>query len=315
MPNRCDVIVVGELNVDLILNKIDQFPLIGKEVLADEMTLTLGSSSAIFASNLKTLGTSVTYIGKLGKDNFGQHIIDALKNKSVDTSNIIFSPKFNTGATVVLNFQEDRANVTYPGAMNDLTIRDISDEVLQSSKHLHVSSIFLQQGLKPDISKLFKKAKEFGLTTSLDPQWDPAEAWDIDMNDLLQYVDIFMPNVEELKAFTKTADLVNAIKFIQHFKNVIIIKDSKNGAYLWNGNELKHQPAFLNNNVIDSIGAGDSFDAGFINKFLQKKPLDECLEYAALIGAVNTTSHGGTGAFENLELVKKIAQSNFNYSI
>jgi sugar/nucleoside kinase (ribokinase family) len=315
MPNSFEVIVVGELNVDLILNKIDQFPLIGKEVLADEMKLTLGSSSAIFASNLKTLGTSVTYIGKLGKDNFGQHIIAALKNKSVDTSNIIFSPHLNTGATVVLNFQEDRANVTYPGAMNDLTIRDISNEALQGSKHLHVSSIFLQQGLKPDISKLFKRAKEFGLTTSLDPQWDPAEIWDIDLNDLLQFVDVFMPNVEEFKALTKTTDLESAIKSIRHFQNIIIIKDSNKGAYLWNGNELKHQRAFLNNNVIDSIGAGDSFDAGFINKFLQKKSLDECLEFATLIGAVNTTSHGGTGAFENLEHVKKIAQSNFNYSI
>ena len=121
MANQYDVIVVGELNVDLILNQIDKFPVIGKEVLATQMTLTLGSSSAIFASNLKTLGTAVTYIGKLGNDNFGDHIISGLKNKGVDTSKIIISPHYNTGATIVLNFQEDRAMVTYPGAMSYLT--------------------------------------------------------------------------------------------------------------------------------------------------------------------------------------------------
>jgi sugar/nucleoside kinase (ribokinase family) len=315
MAIQYDVLVVGELNIDLILNKIDKFPIIGKEVLADQMTLTLGSSSAIFASNLRTLGTTVTYIGKLGKDDFGDHIIKALATKKVDTSNIIFSTKFNTGVTVVLNFLEERANVTYPGAMNALTIDDISDKVLQSAKHLHVSSIFLQPGLKPDIINLFKRAKEFGLTTSLDPQWDPAEKWDINLNELLQYVDLFFPNIDELKALLKFSDFDDCIKEIQRFKNIIIIKDSNKGAYLWNGNELIHQPAFLNNNVVDSIGAGDSFDAGFINKYIQNGSEEECLEFAALVGAINTTRSGGTGAFENAELFKKIAQSNFNYFI
>lgn len=314
MNKQYDVIVVGELNVDLILNQIDKFPVMGKEVLADQMTLTLGSSSAIFASNLKTLGTEVTYIGKLGHDSFGEYIITSLKNKGVDTSNIIITPNYSTGATIILNYSEDRAMVTYPGAMSQLSLEDISDEALLSAKHLHVSSIFLQEGLKADIAKLFKRAKELGLTTSLDPQWDPAEKWELNLNHLLQYVDVFIPNALEIIALTKTNDLDSAIQSIQHFNTTIIIKNGNKGASLWNGKELVHQPAFLNTEVVDSIGAGDSFDAGVVFKFIQNKPLIECVEFGALIGAINTTSHGGTGAFENIDAVKATAESTFNYS-
>jgi sugar/nucleoside kinase (ribokinase family) len=78
MRKQFDVVVIGELNVDLILNQIGKFPEIGKEMLAGHMTLTLGSSSAIFASNLSTLGSKVTFAGKLGHDNFGDHIVNWL---------------------------------------------------------------------------------------------------------------------------------------------------------------------------------------------------------------------------------------------
>lgn len=314
IDKQYDVIVVGELNVDLILNEVQHFPVVGKEVLAHHMTLALGSSSAIFASNLKTLGSSVTYIGKLGNDIFGDHIIRALDVKGVDISNIIFSEGKATGATVVLNYNEDRAMVTHPGAMSDLTIKDITDEALLSAKHLHVSSVFLQPGLKPDLALLFKRAKELGLTTSMDPQWDPAEKWDIGLPDLLKYVDIFMPNMAELKALTNSADLEAAINSIKTAGNIIVVKDGNKGAYLCEEETIIHQPAFLNKTVVDSIGAGDSFDAGFIHRFVQGEPNSACLEFGSITGAINTTGNGGTGAFENEACVKEIARSYFNYT-
>lgn len=315
IAKKYDVIVVGELNIDLILNKLEKFPAIGKEMLADQMTLTLGSSSAIFASNLQTLGTSVTYIGKLGTDDFGEYILNSLQTKGVDTKNIIRTSNYNTGATIVLNFQEERAMATYPGAMSSLTIQDISEEALLSSKHLHVSSIFLQQGLKPDIIKLLKRAKELGLTTSLDPQWDPSEKWDIDLGELLKYVDVFMPNVSELKAITGISDFDIAIKSIMHSGRITVVKDGSNGAYLCKGKKMIHQPAFLNADVADSIGAGDSFNAGFIHYYIQDRTEKDCLEFGALIGAVNTTQAGGTGAFESLQQVLQTIKSNFNFSM
>lgn len=154
-----DVIVVGELNVNL----------------ANAMTLTLGSSSAIFASNLSALGMNVSFIGKIGDDIFGRYCKNQLEAKGVDTSMLLMNNKLKTGATVVLNFGEDRAMITHPGAMKYLGLMDISKEMLSRARHLHFSSYFLQPGFKHDLFKLFSMAKELGLYTSLDIQWDPAE--------------------------------------------------------------------------------------------------------------------------------------------
>jgi len=303
-----DVIVVGELNVDIILNHIDRFPEVGKEILAGSLDLTLGSSSAIFASNLSSLGSKVSFLGKIGKDGFATTVLNSLQSKGVDTSFITQSDTLNTGATIVLNFEQDRAMVTYPGAMEDLKLEDISFECIATAKHLHFSSIFLQPGIRNDLPKLFKKAKSFGLTTSLDPQWDPAEEWQINLPELLPYLDVFMPNMAEFQMLTSTNSLKDGIAKIKQFAPnlTVIVKDGSNGAFGWNGVEWIHQPALLNENPVDCIGAGDSFNAGFIHKFIQSCSLKQCLEYGTVAGAVSTTMPGGTGAFANMRMMNEL---------
>ena len=303
-----DVIVVGELNVDIILNRIDRFPEIGKEILAGSLDLTLGSSSAIFASNLSSLGSKVSFLGKIGKDGFASTVLNSLQSKGVNTSTIIQSETLNTGATIVLNFDQDRAMVTYPGAMEDLKLEDINFEYIATARHLHFSSVFLQPGIRNDLPKLFKKAKSFGLTTSLDPQWDPAEKWEINLKELLPQLDVFMPNMAEFQFLTSTNSLEEGIAIIKQFSPdvKVIVKDGANGAFGWNGAEWIHQPALLNENPVDCIGAGDSFNAGFIHKFTQGSSLKQCLEYGALTGAVSTTMAGGTGAFADLKLLNEL---------
>ncbi len=315
MKKIFDVLVAGELNVDIILNRINRFPALGKEVIADDMTITLGSSSAIFASNLSVLGTRVAFAGTLARDQFGDLIINSLRSKGVDTNHIVYTDRVSTGATIALNFREDRAMVTYPGAMTLFSTDDIPEDLLRGSRHLHVSSIFLSTTLKKDVCTLFRKAKSAGLTTSLDPQWDPEERWDLDFKTLLPHVDVFIPNENELRALTGIEDMYKAVDKLKSHSNTIIVKSGREGAFLWNGDEFIHQPAFLNSRVVDAIGAGDSFCAGFIHQYIRGKNLNACLEFAALTGAVSTTKAGGTTAFESLELVRKIAESEFNYKI
>ena len=310
-----DVLVVGELNVDIILNHIDGFPEVGKEILAKQMTVTLGSSSAIFASNLSSLGAKVAFLGKIGNDQFADLIETSLKKKGVETDFIIRSKEYQTGSTIVMNYDMDRANVTYPGAMDHLSAKEVRDDILTEAKHLHVSSIFMQPALKGGLKDLFKRAKEFGLTTSMDPQWDPSEQWNIDLEALLPYVDVFMPNRTELLHLTRTKSVKDGINALKAFANVIVVKDGTNGAALFRNGNIERQPAFLNSEAIDAIGAGDSFDAGFIFKYIQNLPLDECLKFGNLTGAINTTEAGGTTAFESIEKIKEIAQKRFTYDI
>jgi sugar/nucleoside kinase (ribokinase family) len=308
---KFDTLVVGELNVDLILNKIESFPEIGKEKLADEMTLTLGSSAAIFASNLSSLGAKTAFLGKIGKDSFGDLVISSLKEKGVDTDFIGVDESAKTGATIILNFDEDRAMVTHAGAMENLTVGEITDEQLNTAKHMHVSSIFLQPGLKKNITDLFKRAKRLGLTTSLDPQWDPAEKWNLELDKLLPYVDVFLPNEQEIIHLTNEINYEKAVQKILEYANVIVVKRGNKGSVVYHKNLLSNITAFLNTNVVDAIGAGDSFDAGFIFKYVNGELLENCQRFGNITGAVNTTAAGGTTAFKNYETVLKIAKSQF----
>lgn len=308
-----DVIVAGELNADLLLNDINEFPVIGKEIIANRMDLVLGSSSAIFASNLSAIGTKVAFTGNVGNDDFGLFCIECLKMNNVDTSLINKEEEIGTGLTVIMNYGEDRAMLTYQGAMKTFSIDQIKPEDLKMAKHLHFSSYFLQPGIAPDIPRLFRLAKKLGLTVSFDPQWDPEEKWDLNLMEVLPFVDVFLPNKKEFIALTGSDDWEKSLYNLDIQSNVIAIKDGNNGSYVFHSNKIVHCEPFLNNDVIDAIGAGDSFNAGFIHQFVKGTPIEKCQQYANLTGAISTTAAGGTGAFKEMDKAREIAKQRFNY--
>lgn len=309
-----DVAVIGELNIDFILNQIDAFPVIGKEILSRQMNVTLGSSSAIFASNLSSLATRVAFIGKIGKDSFGDLVMTTLGNSGVNTDAIVRKDDLQTGATVVLNFGEDRAMITHPGAMEDLSFEDIDWQTVGRCRHLHLSSYFIQKGIKNDIGRIFREAKALGLTTSFDPQWDPSEEWRMDFKGILPYVDVFLPNKKELLNLTRQATLQDAIDCLSEFAHTIVVKLGNEGSVLFNGSEPLYQPAFINADVVDAIGAGDSFNAGFIYKFIDGHSPAACQEFGNIIGAYSTTAPGGTGAFIARKNIFQNVKERFGYA-
>lgn len=307
-----DVLVVGELNIDLILNNIEGYPQMSKEILARNFTLTTGSSSAIFASNISVLDVDVAFCGIVGNDLFGDMIVQQLNRKNVDTRYIFHKEGYGTGATTVLNYGGDRMMVTYPGPMEELKASDISEDLLRRAGHLHISSIFLQKGLKESLLELLHSAKQNGLTISLDPQWDPAEQWELDLDALLPLIDVFLPNKKELLLLTNEDSLDAAVQKLSKYPGVIVVKDGEHGAVWSHQGVISREEAYLNTDVVDAIGAGDSFDAGFISQFIQGKSIQECVQYGNLIGAVSTTAAGGTGAFESLEKVLRTGKERFS---
>lgn len=310
---KYDVLVIGELNMDLILDGLHQFPETGKEIIAPQMTLTLGSSSAIFASNLSVLGNAVRFLGKVGRDAFGKKVVEDLEAKGVDTGFVLQSDTADTGLTVALNYKEQRAMITYPGAMEELSAEDITDQVLASARHLHVSSVFLQPRLKPGLPELFRRAKTQGLTTSLDPQWDPSENWDCNWPDLLPHVDLFMPNLQEILHIAGKDTVEESIRALGPHGHTLVIKNGEEGALIWDKGQLLTQESFRNVSVVDAIGAGDSFNAGYIHRYIRQENAASCAVFGALCGAVNTTAPGGTGAFSSAEAFRETALQHFNY--
>ena len=309
-----DIIALGELNVDLILNQIEGEPEVGKEKFAKQMTLTLGSSTAIFAANAAALGAKVAFCGMIGDDSFGDLVESSLKAKGVDTRFLIRQNKYATGATICMSYDEDRANLTYQGAMDYMSLEDIDPEVFKAAKHIHISSIYMQSGVKRDLKKILELCKENGVTTSLDSQWDPAEKWDLDWKTILPLVTVFMPNETELKFLTRSETLDEALEAIRPYVNAAVIKCGSKGSILMRkGQPDRKQDALLNKNVVDCIGAGDSFNSGFIARLAAGDDLVRCQEYGNMTGAVNTTAAGGTTAFTCREDVEKIGRERFGW--
>ena len=304
-----DIIALGELNVDLILNQIESEPEIGKEKFAKQMTLTLGSSTAIFAANAAALGAKVAFCGMIGNDSFGDLVETSLQKKGVDTRFLIRQDQYATGATICMSYDEDRANLTYQGAMDYMTLGDINPHVFTETKHIHISSIFMQSGVKRDLMKILRLCKENGVTTSLDTQWDPVEKWDLDYERVLPMLTVFMPNETELKYLTHTDTLDAAVEKIRPFVNAAVIKCGSRGSLLMRkGQPDRMQAALLNKH------AGDSFNSGFITRLAAGDPLDKCQQYGNMTGAVNTTAAGGTTAFTSREDVEKIGREKFGWN-
>ena len=214
-----------------------------------------------------------------------------------------------------MNYDQDRANVTYCGAMEALTMQEIPWEVAGTFKHFHLSNYFLQKGIQKDITAIFEKAKSAGMTTSLDLQVDPDDQWDFDYERCLPHVDIFLPNESELLSLTGKSSISEALEAIKPYANTVALKRGVKGGLVFEKGKVTEVAAFVNDQFVDAIGAGDSFNAGFIHRFLQGADWESCLRFANLTGALNTTAAGGTGAFTSLAAVKARAKSQFNQEI
>ena len=290
-----DVLVIGELNVDLILQG-NVTPTFGQaEKLIDDATLTLGSSSAIFACGVARLGLNVAFIGKVGDDEFGHFVLNALQKRAVNTDGIIIDPNIKTGLSVILSQGDDRAILTYAGSIAALHSHEIDFTFFACTQHLHLGSYFLLDKLRADIPTIFQKAQAEGLTTSLDTNYDPSEKWNDGLSHTLAHTDIFLPNQTELQAITKENNLKTALNRLAQTVPLIATKLGADGAIAQCGANVIQAPP-LPVNVIDTTGAGDSFDAGFIYGYLAGWSLPRILRFGCICGALSTQAAGGITA-------------------
>ncbi len=294
-----DVTVAGELNLDLILYGLPAVLMRDREHLADKLVLTLGSSSAIFAHNLSALGNKVGFISRVGGDPLGQIAIDRLAERGVDLSKLRrLSGPVSTGLSVILTSGSSRSILTYPGTMHEMCFQDLDLDYLSDSKHFHLSSFFLHKALRPQIPELFRRMKQNGLTTSLDTNGDPEGRWADELWETLKYVDVFLPNDFEAREIARTENLETAIATLGERVPLVAVKMGAKGAVALRGGKGVQVPS-IKLEVVDSVGAGDSFDAGFLHQYLAGASLETCLSFGNLCGAFSTTCSGGTEAFRD----------------
>ena len=300
MPRPYDVLVAGEINPDLILAGPDLEPRFGQqEVLAEQADLTIGSSSAIFACGAARLGLKVALIGVTGADLFGRFMLEALMERGVDVEHVIVDPGQQTGLTVILNRGADRAILTHIGAMGALRADQVGDELLAMARHLHVGSYFMQTALQPGLPGLFRRARALGLSSSLDTNWDPDGEW-ARAAEALPETTIFFPNENEALRITGSASLEEALDRLSDEVPLVAAKLGAAGGQARAGEKAARAPA-LPVQVADTVGAGDSFDAGFIYGYLNGWSLTDSLRLAVACGSLSTRGSGGTSAQPTLE--------------
>ncbi|MGD0002148.1 MAG: carbohydrate kinase family protein [Bryobacteraceae bacterium] len=289
------ILVVGELNPDLILRNYSAFPCLGQEVLVEDCTLTLGSASAICAVGLAKLGDAVRFAGLVGQDQWGDFSLQALVNAGIDTSGVRRDASVKTGITISITSAADRAFVTHLGAIAAFRAAHLDSAVMDGCGHLHISSYFLQEGLRGDCRALFAEAHRRGMTTSLDPGFDPTEKWDSGLRDTLTEVDVFFPNEVELRGAGASDEPIECLRRLDNGRTLVVAKLGREGCMALDGGSAVHVPAFAVE-AVDTTGAGDSFNAGFLHAWLGRRPLKEAMRFAAACGALSTRAMGGTGS-------------------
>lgn len=221
----------------------------------------------------------------------------------------IFASGAASGLTVNLNRGPDRAILTHLGGMAEMTASRMVPDLLARARHVHVTSYFLQRGVHKDLPELLSQAKKNGATTSLDTNWDPAEPWDDGIHEVLLRIDTFLPNAAEAMALTGTRSTEAAAEALSRTVPDVVIKRGAEGAYAICGGVVCQEPA-PRAAVLDTTGAGDSFDAGYVFGLLSGLPIAERLRVASLCGARSTEGLGGvTAQITGQELRSALSES------
>jgi sugar/nucleoside kinase (ribokinase family) len=294
-----DVSVVGEINPDLIFYGLPHDLQEEREILATGFQMTLGSSSAIFAHNLALLGSRVGLTSRIGSDALGEMCCGMLQEAGVDVSHVVRSSSgVSTGVTLLLPLVDTRRILTYPGTMYEFGIEDIDIGYLATARHFHLSSLFLHRKLSPDIPGLFSARKRRGLTTSLDTNDDPAGEWGGVLHEVLSFVDLLLCTETELLKIAGMDDLEAAAQEIADRVPLLVVKRGMRGASAYVDGRKIDSPA-LRVEVADSVGAGDTFDAGFVHQWIRQAPVDTCLKFGNVAAALSVTRSGGIEAFKD----------------
>jgi len=295
---RFDFTLVGDTNLDVLMYGLPEELPCERELLAGDMAIRVGGSGAITAHNLAALGNSVGFITTVAGDEFGRLCHSELHAAGVDLSHCVQSPEARTGVTVHLQHAEMRHMFTYAGATFQLGFDHLDLDFLRRARHFHMSSYYLQRALTPRIPELFAELKTAGLTISLDPNDDPDHTWNRCILDSLQFVDILMPNERETCLMAGERDLDRAISALCKLVPLLVVKRGARGASAFSCNEEWHAPA-ESAQIVDAVGAGDSFNAGFLHGWIAGWDTQRALAFGNRCGAMSTSMSGGTSAFRD----------------
>ena len=306
-----DVLVMGEILADLIVKGADPRPVFGQvERYVDSINLVMGSSSVIFACGAARLGLRVAMTSLAGDDALGRFMLTSMTERGVDTTGIRVDAVHPTGATVVFSAPGDRAMLTAPGTTPFVRAEDVPRELVARARHLHAGATYVLDGARSGLPELFRAARAGGTTTSFDTNWDPTEQWEGGVRELLAETDVFLPNDAEATRIAREPDPEKAARaLVAMGARTVAVKLGAEGALAVTADGRSARCRALPIQPLETSGAGDSFDAGFISAWLAGRPLEACLALGVACGSLSTRGVGGTAAQPTLEEAEAAARA------
>ena len=294
MKNLKRILAIGDLNIDIIVSGMSEFPKLGHEIHCGDIRTVMGGSASIFACRLSQLGVKVDILGVVGRDDNGRIVLNTLRSNNVGIEKVIIRDDVRTGVTISLTYPNDKALITFMGSIGALEPSDVLPEFFKDHDHIHISSIYFQPKLLGSVAEIFEEAKRQGLTTSLDTQDDPSGRYE-KIWEILEHTDIFLPNDKEACEIAKTINLDEALEKIGSKVKTLAVKCGGRGAVgRMKDKIVRVKPIKIN--PVDTTGAGDSFDAGFLYYFLCKgMGFEDSLRFANAMGALSCLYIGGAG--------------------
>ncbi|WP_337031581.1 carbohydrate kinase family protein [Paenibacillus illinoisensis] len=299
------IVVAGELNVDVIVSGKDVMPEWNREKMVDGFEIVLGSSSAITACALASLGADVRFIGVVGDDDFGTFCTSELQRMGVNTDHVTRLANIKTGVTLSLSTPDDRGLLTYAGSIPLLTPDYIPETLLKQAAHLHFGSYYLQDGMRPHWTALFTRLRATGISTSFDTGWDVSNEWDREgICSLLAATDLFIPSEDELLHIFAADEVAHVLSsMLPAVTGRVAVKQGSRGAIMRTLDGSTVSGKAYNLAPVDTTGAGDCFNAGIIYGYLVGQRDEELLQFANACGALSTLGIGGTGSLPTMEAV------------
>lgn len=300
---KYDAVVIGDANIDLVVVGCPELPAPGEEVFADQMQVHVGGGAALFTLSLAKLGMKLAFNGVLGKDDDGRYILNEFQKHGVDTQYIQISERNNTGISIALNSDKDRSFITYMGTNKELDLRQLDLRSVELARHVHLTG-YRGRRNHDDYMQMVAKLKAMGVTLSCDVGWDDTGEWHEGIYELMKAVDIFFMNEAEAMHYTRCSREADGIAKLRTHSSHFVIKMSSKGAIACIDGKVTRRAGFQVNSV-DTTGAGDAFNAGYMFGYLAGKPVEECLLFGNACGACSVTNYGGSTGITDIDALQQ----------
>lgn len=293
---RWDLYVYGDVNIDIVIPGVEKFPKPGQEDEVPVMETFVGGGGALLALGMGKLGLHPVFQGEVGDDCYGAFIRKIFRENNIDDSLLRTSKTQKTGISLSFTNEKDRSFLTYRGTNESINIDTVDVEKVNDASHIHVTGYAGSTNHDSYLRFLRRIQEETQATVSFDVGWDSTGEWKREIYQLFPYIDVLFMNETEARHYGRKHNAKEAALDFAAYCGLAVIKLGKQGSIAVKGKDI-YEAAAYTVEAIDTTGAGDSFNAGFLYGFLKGKSPEDSLRCGNGCGALSVTALGGNTGF------------------